>query len=95
LSAEFGVRMLPTLLFNYPSMDAIVGHLCEQLDISSGEGAEAAGRGSELDRGGLVDDALRATGSGSGLEDIAVVGMSCRFPGDINSLERLWEVLSD
>jgi predicted alpha/beta hydrolase len=26
---------LPTLLFNYPSMDAIVGHLCEQFEAAT------------------------------------------------------------
>jgi acyl transferase domain-containing protein len=28
------------------------------------------------------------------MEDIAVIGIACRFPGDATSPEKLWEVLS-
>lgn len=28
------------------------------------------------------------------LEPIAIIGMSCRFPGDADSIDGFWEVLS-
>ena len=31
--------------------------------------------------------------SGDALEPIAIIGMSCRFPGDVSSPEQLWDML--
>jgi acyl carrier protein len=33
LASEFGIRLLPTLLFNYPTIGDIIGHLCEKIGI--------------------------------------------------------------
>ncbi|MCA1217798.1 type I polyketide synthase [Streptomyces sp. 8L] len=76
LKAVTGLPLPASLVFDYPSADALGTHLLE-LVLGDGRQAEAA--------------AVRRTDD----EPIAIVGMSCRFPGGVSSPEDLWRLVVD
>jgi acyl transferase domain-containing protein/acyl carrier protein len=75
LSAATGLRLPSTLLFDYPTSDALTHRLA----------ADLLGREREARR--AVAPTTRQA------DAIAIVGMSCRYPGGVDSPERLWELL--
>nr|AAX98186.1 polyketide synthase type I [Streptomyces aizunensis] len=81
-----GRRLPATLVFDYPTATALAGYLREEIigDLADAVTAPA-----------LVPSAAVA-GAGAGADDddpIAIVAMSCRFPGGIASPEDLWQLL--
>ncbi|MFI9382156.1 type I polyketide synthase [Kutzneria sp. NPDC052558] len=76
LQAELGLPLPASLIYDYPSPDALVAHIEQTM----------AGQTP-------VDDDY-ATIAAPG-EAIAIVGMACRFPGDVRSPEQLWQLVSD
>jgi NAD(P)-dependent dehydrogenase (short-subunit alcohol dehydrogenase family)/acyl carrier protein len=78
LSKELGVRVVSTFLFSYPTKKDIVEYLLRLLGISEAKQSTAA---------------AVASGSSSLLPSagMAIVGVSCRLPGGIDSLESMWE----
>ncbi|MFG2098851.1 type I polyketide synthase, partial [Streptomyces sp. NPDC048612] len=79
LSEATGLPLPATVVFDYPTPTALADFL----------------------RSGLADDETDA-GAGTGAvtaaapdEPIAIVGMACRFPGDVNSPRELWELLAE
>ncbi len=77
LSAETGLRLPATLTFDYPTPEVLSGYLLGEL-----LGVSAAGRSRAV--------AVRAAAVE---EPVAIVGMSCRYPG-AGSVEGLWELLA-
>ncbi|MFE4451591.1 type I polyketide synthase [Streptomyces sp. NPDC056796] len=77
LTAVTGVRLPTTLVFDYPSPQALAGFLGSVL--VGGQETEERAR-----RQAVTDD-----------EPIAIIGMSCRYPGDVSSPEDLWDLLAD
>ncbi|OLF05414.1 hypothetical protein BLA60_36345 [Actinophytocola xinjiangensis] len=78
LYASTGLPLAATLVFDYPNPKALADHLAETLLAVGGD-----------DRGDL------AAPSGSDPDDpIVIVGMSCRFPGGIDTVDDLWALLS-
>ncbi|MFJ1709797.1 SDR family NAD(P)-dependent oxidoreductase, partial [Kitasatospora sp. NPDC088346] len=78
IGAAAGLRLPATLIFDYPTPAALAGHLRTEL------------------LGTLPDTSDPAPTAGStGDEDpIAIVGMACRYPGDITSPEDLWQLIA-
>ncbi|MET8179267.1 SDR family NAD(P)-dependent oxidoreductase [Streptomyces sp. NPDC005336] len=79
LGAAVGLRLPATLVFDYPDAIALVGHLK----------AELVGPDEE------TDHAAPATAASAADEPIAIVAMSCRYPGGVATPEELWRLLAD
>ncbi|MFF4324882.1 SDR family NAD(P)-dependent oxidoreductase, partial [Streptomyces sp. NPDC001568] len=74
-----GLRLPATLLFDRPTPRVLTAHLRTEL----------------LGRHTAADSALPAPAGTPGAEDpIAIVGMSCRFPGEVRSPEDLWRLVA-
>ncbi|WP_443043014.1 type I polyketide synthase [Streptomyces sp. NBC_00370] len=82
-----GLTLPASLVFDYPTAQALAGHLVAEL---LGEQPDF-GTGSDLAAG------TRGVSSGSVDTDdpIVIVGMACRFPGGVRSPEDLWQLLTD
>ncbi|MEU0150246.1 type I polyketide synthase [Streptomyces sp. NPDC006288] len=74
-----GLALPATLAFDHPTADALARHLLDEL---SGE---------------RTDDTLLPVPAGPLADDepIALVSMSCRFPGGLQTPEDLWRLLTD
>ncbi|WP_441005752.1 type I polyketide synthase, partial [Streptomyces malaysiensis] len=78
LNAATGLRLPATLIYDYPNATALADHLRTEL-----LGADAAVTG------GVVAPTVAVAD-----DPIAIVAMSCRFPGGVRSPEELWELLT-
>ncbi len=75
LARASGMRLEATLVFDYPSTEAIAGYLLERAQGEAGGAVEVrASRFTE--------------------EPIAIVGISCRYPGGVGSPQGLWALLA-
>ncbi|UQX03807.1 type I polyketide synthase [Streptomyces sp. RerS4] len=81
LGATAGVRLPATLVFDYPTPTVLAGYLKDEL-----LGSEAAAAAAALTVRSAVAEAD---------DPIAIVAMSCRFPGGVRSPEDLWELLAE
>ena len=79
LSVATGRPLPASLVFDYPTPRALAGYLLDEVCGRQGKLEPAAGPPVE---GPHVTD-----------EPLAIVGMACRFPGDVRSPEDLWELL--
>ena len=77
LSVVTGLRLPATLVFDYPTVSVLAGHL---LDGVVGAQRDA----------GVAAVAVSVSMD----EPVAIVGMSCRYPGGVSSPRELWELLS-
>ncbi|MBL9006660.1 MAG: SDR family NAD(P)-dependent oxidoreductase [Myxococcales bacterium] len=86
LAAWSGLSLDSTLVFTYPTVDAISDHLAQAMGLSFGSAAadtDAASPGLRPSSAATPEN-----------EPIAIVGMACRFPGGISSPADLWQVLT-
>ncbi|WP_434974794.1 type I polyketide synthase, partial [Streptomyces violaceusniger] len=74
LNAATGLRLAATLIYDYPNATALADHLRTEL-----LGVDAAAGGDVAAPAVAVAD-----------DPIAIVAMSCRFPGGVRSPEELW-----
>ncbi|MGK5728285.1 SDR family NAD(P)-dependent oxidoreductase [Streptomyces sp. URMC 124] len=79
LSAALGLRLPATLVFDYPDSTALVAHLKAELTGPD----DPAGT------------ALAGAPAAGADEPVAIVAMSCRYPGGVTTPEELWRLLAD
>ncbi|MFD9560510.1 type I polyketide synthase, partial [Streptomyces sp. NPDC059990] len=84
LKAETGLRLPPTLIFDYPTPHALARHLLGELVVTGGSGA----------RGERGPRTPVRTSLGVADDPIVIVGMGCRFPGGVRTPEDLWQLVS-
>ncbi|MGH8918360.1 MAG: beta-ketoacyl synthase N-terminal-like domain-containing protein, partial [Actinomycetes bacterium] len=78
LNAATGLRLPATLVFDHPTPGALARHLREEL------------LGARADATAVLPQASAPRAD----DPIAIVSMSCRFPGDVASPEALWDLLA-
>ncbi|MEZ0094197.1 type I polyketide synthase [Streptacidiphilus sp. EB129] len=75
-----GLRLPATIVFDHPTPRVLAAHLLTELLGAQPESDATAGPG---------------TVPGTADEPIAIVGMSCRYPGGIESPQDLWRVVAE
>ncbi|MEV5545553.1 type I polyketide synthase [Streptomyces sp. NPDC052309] len=78
VTAATGVQLPSTLVFDYPTAAAVAGFLRTRVDGSAPTRPRTASARAKL----------RAD------EPIAIVGMSCRYPGGVENPGQLWELIA-
>ncbi len=86
LSRVMGRKLMPTLVWDYPTIDKVAEYLA---DAGGPAPSESASTDVVRSNGGAA--AARANSTGG---PIAIIGMSCRFPGAPNP-EKYWELLKN
>ncbi|WP_432155050.1 SDR family NAD(P)-dependent oxidoreductase [Streptomyces tricolor] len=79
LATATGLRLGTTAVFDYPTPAALAGHLLERV----------------LGDTAATPAAPRSGAAGGADEPIAIVGMACRYPGDITSPDELWQAVTE
>nr|BCB17027.1 modular polyketide synthase [Streptomyces nobilis] len=82
LGVATGLTLPATLVFDHPSPRAVADYLADHLLSGDGIG---------------TGDALASSSTGTAADDepIAIVSMSCRFPGGVRGPEDLWRLVAD
>jgi hypothetical protein len=91
LGSFLGISVSPTILYSYPSINKLATHFGASVVSDLSEvpaGSTEASTSSPLRSLSSVGISERNLGDG-----IAVVGMSCRYPGSSHSLAEFWEFL--
>ncbi len=81
LAGVTALRLPATLVFDYPTPLALAGFLTQALTEARSSSATSSSSSSSQGRH-AVD------------EPVAIVGMSCRYPGGVGSPEELWELVA-
>ncbi|QRR05189.1 amino acid adenylation domain-containing protein [Burkholderia sp. MS455] len=95
LEKALGIPLSVALLFDHPTVNALADFLAEQ---SSGAAPDADAHAAPTQavpaQPRPVAPAIEAREAGTP-EPIAIVGMSCRFPGAAHDLDAYWRLLND
>uniref|UniRef100_A0A0G4HR60 Uncharacterized protein n=1 Tax=Chromera velia CCMP2878 TaxID=1169474 RepID=A0A0G4HR60_9ALVE len=89
LQTKLGVQLPATVLFDYPTLNGIVGFICQQVRESAM---------SQGERQSASLSALARLNDGMPVEQpedrrVAVVGLACRLPGGSTDPARLWQMM--
>ena len=84
LNAVTGLRLPATLVFDYPTSAALARQLTAELAAAT-ERVPAAARSTV---------STSSTVSASAADPIVIVGMACRYPGEVVSPDDLWQLVT-
>ncbi|WP_282793955.1 type I polyketide synthase [Streptomyces sp. CC224B] len=89
LGAATGLKLPTTLVFDHPTPAALTTHLRTELFGATTDGTDdGTGAGAQA--------ALPAPTTGATTDEpLAVIGMSCRFPGGVTGPEDLWRLVAE
>jgi acyl transferase domain-containing protein/acyl carrier protein len=92
LGAATGLRLPASLVFDYPTPAALAGHLATALadDMATTHAMTASGPAATTTADAPAGTANLAARD----EPIAIVAMSCRFPGGVRAPEDLWDLVT-
>nr|APD71815.1 type I polyketide synthase 2 [Streptomyces sp.] len=93
LNAATALRLPATLIFDYPDPAVLAHHLRTELFGDGDAGGERA-TGEGPGTGTAAGSATPVTTAAEDDEPIAIVAMSCRYPGDVRTPEDLWQLLT-
>ncbi|WP_175725334.1 non-ribosomal peptide synthetase/type I polyketide synthase [Burkholderia ambifaria] len=91
LEKVLGIPLSVALLFDHPTVNALADFLAEQSSPTAPDASTAPAQAAPS-RAAAPAVAPRETGTP---EPIAIVGMSCRFPGAAHDLDAYWRLLND
>ncbi|MFA8391016.1 amino acid adenylation domain-containing protein [Burkholderia ubonensis] len=91
LEKALGAPLSVALLFDHPTVNALADFLMEQSSAAAAD-APAAPAQAASPQPAAPAVATREAGTP---EPIAIVGMSCRFPGAAHDLDAYWQLLND
>ncbi|MCN9245031.1 type I polyketide synthase, partial [Streptomyces sp. RY43-2] len=80
VNAAFGVRMAPSMIFDFPTPRALAEHLLAEMHGNAH---------------GEQDTAEVAPTVGGTDDPVVIVGMACRLPGGVGSPEDLWRLVAE
>ncbi|WP_424214049.1 SDR family NAD(P)-dependent oxidoreductase [Streptomyces sp. BI20] len=82
LTAETGLKLPASLVFDHPTVTALAAHLDTALSAGTDPAADTPAR---------TAPAAVPTAD----EPIAIVGIGCRFPGGVTAPEELWQLVAE
>ncbi|KFG72432.1 beta-ketoacyl synthase N-terminal-like domain-containing protein [Streptomyces mutabilis] len=90
----FGLRFAPARLFKYGRVAELGGHIARELAEAASATGPSAAPGTRTAAGPVAESAVRRD-AGSAVDDgaVAVIGISCRFPGGANDPDAFWRNL--
>lgn len=88
LGKATGLRLPTTLVFDHPTPEAVVRHLRAAL-ASPPAASDLSGTPAD------VSGAAAGPGTYADDDPVVIVAMACRYPGDVDSPEDLWHLVSE
>ncbi|WP_257134496.1 type I polyketide synthase, partial [Streptomyces sp. st77] len=83
LNADTGLRLPATLIFDYPTPQALAEHVIVAL------------LGEEAAKEAVLPPTEAPAVTGTDDDPVVIVGMGCRYPGDVRSPDDLWRLVSE
>ncbi|KVQ86816.1 non-ribosomal peptide synthetase, partial [Burkholderia ubonensis] len=94
LEKALGAPLSVALLFDHPTVNALADFLAEQSSATAPDATAAPTAPAQAVSPQPAAPAVATREAGSP-EPIAIVGMSCRFPGGAHDLDAYWQLLND
>ncbi|WP_455872355.1 beta-ketoacyl synthase N-terminal-like domain-containing protein, partial [Serratia proteamaculans] len=92
ISQEYTVSLKPAFFFEHSTPSKVVEYLCAILDDSTQDKSIEPQKQQPIDLSEERFSESHAQGN-LGIQDIAIIGISCKLPGGIEAPEKLWDTL--